>query len=64
MTCICITLKLTLSMILYQVVLLASTPNFVKDENEFFFVKKTHGVVLLRGTVWTECSQVALCISI
>ena len=51
-------------MILYQVVLLASTPNFVKDENEFFFVKKTHGVVLLRGTVWTECSQVALCISI
>ena len=33
MTCIIITFKLTLGMILYQVVPLASKPKFVKDEN-------------------------------
>ena len=51
-------------MILYQVVPLASKHKFVKDENEFFFVRKIRGVLLPRGTVWTEYSQVALCISI
>ena len=33
MTCIIVTFKLALGMILYQVVPLASKPKFVKDEN-------------------------------
>ena len=48
MTCISITLKLTLSMIIYQVVLLASKPKVFMDENEFFD-RKVRGVVLSKG---------------
>ena len=42
---------------------LASKPKFVKDENEFF-VREIHGTLLPRRTVWTECSQVVLCLRI
>ena len=48
MTCISITLKLTLGMIIYQVVLLASKPKFFMDKNEFFD-RKVRGVVLSKG---------------
>ena len=48
MTCISITLKLTLSMIIYQVVLLASKPKVFMDENEFFD-RKVLGGVLFKG---------------
>ena len=58
MTCISITWKLTLSMIINQVVLLASKRKFFMDENRFFD-RKVRGVVLPPGTVWTKCSQVA-----
>ena len=48
MTCISITLKLTLSTIIYQVVLLASKPKVFMDENEFFD-RKVLGIVLFKG---------------
>ena len=58
MTCIIVTFKLALGMILYQVVPLASKPKFVKDEIKFFGQKDTWHP-FTPGTVWTECSNVA-----
>ena len=49
MTCVSITLKLTLGMILYQVVPLASKHKFVKDENEFFLSERFVASFYLEG---------------